>query len=98
MKEDETKNSSRSGGTLKTFAGKFSSLYERMGQRLKNFMFKKSTEFVVENDTDSDSYFETSLPDFDPKMIESESTPLPGFEERKILGSQSKCSDNKFLI
>ena len=77
MKEEEAKNTEQRDGTFKLFAGRFASLYERMGQRLKNFMFKNTLNFEVDEDDDSTDRLKfeatNSYPDFDPTNIDKES-------------------------
>ena len=76
MKEEEAKNE-QSDGTFRLFAGRFASLYERMGQRLKNFMFKNPLNFEVDDDEDSTDKLKfeavNSYPDFDPWKSDQES-------------------------
>lgn len=97
MKECEGKQDPRSEGTLKMLSGKFSSLYEKMGQRLKDLVYKKNTEFVVEDENDEDeSLASCTFPDFDPTKFDSDPSIIQETTERrlqKVFSSDSKSDE-----
>ena len=76
---------------MKSFTGKFSFLYDRMSQKLRDLIYKKNTEFEVENyneDTE-ESFVSSSYPDFDPNKIDTDpSTNLESVNNR-LLGAFS---------
>jgi hypothetical protein len=91
MKDDEG-NKEREG-TFKYFQGKFSSLYEKMGQKLKGFLALKN-EFVVEdNETEDESLTSSVFPDFDPSKFDSESNVILETTERRVFKVASTKSD-----
>lgn len=97
LKEQGINNDSRSEGTFKILSGKFSSLYEKMGQRLKDLVFKKNQEFVVEDDIEEeDSLLSSTFPDFDPNKIE-DSAILHDTTERRLkkILSTNKSDEEK---
>jgi hypothetical protein len=66
------------------FAGKVSSIYERMGQRLRDLMYKKTTEFVVENEDDDGTSESGTFPDFDPNKYDSDPSIIQETTERRF--------------
>lgn len=93
--KDEEGNKEREG-TFKYFQGKFSSLYEKMGQKFKGLLALKN-EFVVEdNDMDDESLLSSTFPDFDPSKFDSESNIISETTDRRFkLATSSTKSDNK---
>lgn len=71
---ESDKDTSKSEGTFKLLQGKFSSLYERMGQKFKDLMTRKNTEFEVEDmdDEASESVPFSSFPELDSSNIGTE--------------------------
>ena len=86
------KNKDNSEGTFKKFAGKFSSLYERMGQKFKSLLYKKNQEFVVENENDDENPFDSTYPEFDPSKHDNESTTTQDMFEGIPVRPNSKLS------
>lgn len=84
IRDEEAKGYPRSEGTFKLFAGKVSSLYERMGQRLRDLMYKKTTEFVVENEDNEDTSESGMFPDFDPNKYDSDPSIIQETTERRF--------------
>lgn len=101
LKEEEAKSTAKQDSTLKTFAGKFSFLYDRMSQRLRDLMYKKNTEFEVE-DYDEDieeSFIASSYPTFDPGKYDSDPSVSLETSEKRIhnvlaLSKSDKEKDN----
>jgi hypothetical protein len=96
IKTEEIKSKGNSEGTFKKFAGKFSSLYERMGQKFKDLLYKKNQEFVVENENDDENVFDSTYPEFDPSKLDNESTNTQDMFEQNNGRSNSKCVTLKF--
>lgn len=83
---------------MKIIQGKFSSLYEKMGQKFKDFMSKKNTIFEVEaDDENSESVASSSFPDFDPSKFDSDSNIISETTERRLLklASSNTKSDSE---
>ena len=70
-----------------------------MGQKFKDFMSKKNTEFVVEDqdDDNSESVALSSFPDFDPSKFDSDSNIISETTERRLLklASSNTKSDSE---
>ena len=82
MKSEE--GSKEKEGTFKYFQGKFSSLYEKMGQKFKGLLALKN-EFVVEdNEMDDESLLSSTFPDFDPSKFDNESNIISETTDRKF--------------
>ena len=94
MKDEQTKDGgSYNFPNFKSIQGKFSSLYERMGQKLKDFMSRKNTEFVVEDEDDNESFGTASFPDFDPSKLDSDSNIISETAERRLFKEDSYKSE-----
>lgn len=68
-----------------------------MGQRLKDLVYKKNTEFVVDDENDDDESFASStFPDFDPTKFDSEPGIIQETTERrlhKVFSTDSKSDE-----
>lgn len=101
IKDEESKDSPSSGGTFKTFAGKFASIYEKMGKKLKSFMFKDKSEFeVVDEDSEVEqslSNVDSSYPDFDPNKFDNQMTAKPPMLDQKSLSVKTQPDPIKLV-
>ena len=85
--KESNKDKERTEGTFKLLQGKFSSIYEKMGQKLKDFMTNKNADFVVEDEDkeESESVALSSFPDFDPSKFDSDSNIISQTAERRLM-------------